>query len=111
LLRISFSTIALFISVLLIHTAGAADPASSKAAAVHAGQEVFTANCMQCHAIQPDQVRLGPSLYGEMKPPHAKKTDAQVREILKNGKGKMPSFEGKLTPTDINNLLAYLHTF
>jgi mono/diheme cytochrome c family protein len=106
LLRVSLSTIALFVPALFTFTLQAADPASSKAAAVHAGQDVFNAKCMQCHTTQPDEVRLGPSLYGEMK----KKSDAQVREILKNGKGKMPSFDGKLTPADINNLLAYLHT-
>ena len=80
------------------------------APSAHAGQDVFNSNCMQCHAIQPDQVRFGPSLYGELKKPHAKKTDAEVRQILKGGKGKMPSFDGKLKPEDINNLLAYLHT-
>jgi mono/diheme cytochrome c family protein len=79
-------------------------------ASVHAGQDVFNSNCMQCHAIQPDQVRFGPSLYGELKKPHPKKTDTEVRQILKGGKGKMPSFDSKLKPEDISNLLAYLHT-
>jgi mono/diheme cytochrome c family protein len=106
LLRIPLSTIALFVPVLFTLTLQAADPASSKSAAIHAGQDVFTAKCGQCHTTQADQVRLGPSLYHEMK----KKSDAQVRAILKNGKGKMPSFDGKLTPQETSNLLAYLHT-
>ncbi len=110
LLRMSLPIAALFVPVMLTLTVEAADPPASKAAAVHAGQDVFTANCFQCHSTQPDQVKFGPSLHGELKPPHAKKTDAQVREILKNGKGKMPSFDGKLKPEDITNLLAYLHT-
>ena len=78
------------------------------AAAVHAGQDVFTAKCFQCHSTVKDQVRFGPSLYGKLK--QHQKSEAQVRQILKDGKGKMPSFDGKLTPEETNNLLAYLHT-
>ena len=104
--KISLCAVAILAPVMLTLAVKAADPASSKAAAVHAGQDVFTAKCGQCHTTQADQVRLGPSLYHEMK----KKSDAQVREILKNGKGKMPSFDGKLTPQETSNLLAYLHT-
>lgn len=84
-------------------------PASASPAA-HAGQQVFTQRCFQCHSVLPDQVRFGPSLYNEMKKPHPKKTDAQVRSILQNGNGKMPSFKDVLTKEDTDNLLAYLHT-
>ena len=85
-----------------------ASPNAKPSPAAHAGQEVFTANCFQCHSVVQDQVRFGPSLYGELK--QHQKSDAQVRQILKDGKGKMPSFDGKLTPEETNNLLAYLHT-
>jgi mono/diheme cytochrome c family protein len=86
----------------------AADPA--KAGSAQAGQETFNSICMQCHSIQPDQVRFGPSLYGELKKPHPKKTDAEVRQILKDGKGKMPPLGGRLSDKDIANVIAYLHT-
>jgi mono/diheme cytochrome c family protein len=33
-----------------------------------------------------------------------------VRNILKNGQGKMPSFNGVLSKEDTDNLLAYLHS-
>jgi mono/diheme cytochrome c family protein len=81
-----------------------------KAGSAPAGQETFNTICMQCHSIQPDQVRFGPSLYGELKKPHPRKTDAEVRQILKEGKGKMPPLGGKLSDQDIANLVAYLHT-
>ena len=90
--------------------ANAQKNSASKEQAVHAGQEVFTQRCFQCHSVLPDQVRFGPSLYGELKKPHAKKTDAEVRTILKNGKGKMPSFKDVLSKEDTDNLLAYLHS-
>jgi mono/diheme cytochrome c family protein len=60
--------------------------------------------------VIPNQVRFGPSLYGVLSKPHPRKTDAEVRGILKNGKGKMPSFKDVLSKEDTDNLLAYLHS-
>ena len=86
-----------------------ANPAS-KQQAVHAGQQVFTQHCFQCHSVLPDQVRFGPSLHGLLKKPHPLKTEPEVRTILKNGLGKMPSFKDVLSKEETDNLLAYLHT-
>ena len=77
---------------------------------VHAGQDVFNKYCFQCHSMNEGQNMLGPSLYAEMRKPHPKKTPAEVRMILQNGKGKMPSFADRLTAMDTDNLLAYLRT-
>ncbi len=85
--------------------AGAPDPVK-----VHAGQDVFTKYCIQCHSMNEGQNTFGPSLYGEMRKPHPKKTPEQIRLILQNGKGKMPSFADRLTPDDTDDLLAYLRT-
>jgi mono/diheme cytochrome c family protein len=90
--------------------ASAQTSAAAKQEAVHAGQQVFTQHCFQCHSVIPDQVRFGPSLHGVVSKPHPRKTDAQVRTILKNGQGKMPSFNGVLSKEDTDNLLAYLHS-
>lgn len=84
--------------------------ADKTATMVHAGQDIYTHRCLQCHSVNEGEVRLGPSLYGEMKKPHPKKSTTEIRTILQNGKGKMPSFKDKLTKQDIDNLLAYLHT-
>jgi len=85
-------------------------PSAATAAKAHAGQQIFEKNCMQCHAVIEGQYSFGPNLFGEMKSPHPKKTAAEVRTILKDGKGKMPSFADKLTAPDTDNLIAYLHT-
>jgi mono/diheme cytochrome c family protein len=87
-----------------------AQASAAKSPAAHAGQQIFTQRCFQCHSVIPDQVRFGPSLFGVVSKPHPRKTDAEVRTILKNGKGKMPSFDGVLTKEDTDNLLAYLHS-
>jgi mono/diheme cytochrome c family protein len=91
-------------------TIGAHAAPPSNEESVKAGQQVFTTNCFQCHSVQPDQVRFGPSLYNELKKPHPKKTDVEVREILKNGKNKMPPIGAKLSKQETDDLLAYLHT-
>jgi mono/diheme cytochrome c family protein len=65
---------------------------------------------MQCHSANQGQVMLGPSLYGEMRLAPKKKTSAQIRTIVSDGKGKMPPFKDLLTNDDVNNLIAYLGT-
>ena len=103
-------TFAIALSLGCVLTANSQSPAISKTQPVHAGQQLFTQKCFQCHSVLPDQVRFGPSLYGALNKPHPRKTDAQVRTILENGKGKMPSFKDVLSKQDTDNLLAYLHS-
>lgn len=77
---------------------------------VQSGEEIFTQNCHQCHAVFEGQYSVGPNLHLEMKKPHPKKSAAEIRAILKNGKGKMPSFSEKLSQEDTEDLLAYIRT-
>lgn len=77
---------------------------------VRVGKETFEKTCMQCHATIDGQVSFGPNLHGVLKAPHPRKTPAEVRVILKDGKGKMPALGEKLTKTDVDNLIAYLRT-
>jgi mono/diheme cytochrome c family protein len=87
-----------------------ASEAEKNAASVHAGEEIFIQNCHQCHAVFEGQYSVGPNLHLEMKKPHPKKSAVEIRAILKNGKGKMPSFADKLTEEDTDDLLAYIRT-
>jgi mono/diheme cytochrome c family protein len=110
-----FGSIAI-VGLLTIATFGSLQGSPSQPAAEQkspqatAGAQTFTKNCMQCHAVYEGQESFGPNLFHEMKPPHPKKTPAEIREILKSGKGKMPSFNAKLSSGDMDNLIAYLHT-
>ena len=99
----------LFLSGLAVAAEAQANVAS-KQQAVHVGQQIFLQKCMQCHSFNPDQVLFGPSLYREMSTSPHKKTAAQIRKILKSGKGKMPAFGGTLTEKDVDDLLAYLRS-
>jgi mono/diheme cytochrome c family protein len=74
---------------------------------IYAGQQIFLNRCFQSHSVNKDEVRFGPSLYGETnKSPH-KKNVAQVRAIIKNWKNKMPAFKDTIPDKDLDDLLAY----
>ena len=76
---------------------------------MHTGKEIFTQKCSQCHSVLPDQVQFGPSLYGEMRKPQPKMTDAQIRTTVRDGKGKMPPVKD-LSKEDTDNLLDYIRS-
>lgn len=77
---------------------------------VHSGSDVFTENCLPCHSTEPGKDLLGPSLYGEMREARPKKTEQEIRAIIRDGKGKMPAFKENLTEEDTDNLLAYIRS-
>ncbi len=90
--------------------AQAAKPAGKDAGNAHAGETLFMQKCFQCHSVAEGEVRFGPSLYHEVKKPKPKKTEAEVRLIIKNGKNKMPAWGAILTAQDTDNLLAYIRS-
>jgi mono/diheme cytochrome c family protein len=92
------------------HTASQTPATTVSNTSLHAGQEIFTHKCFQCHSVVEGQVRFGPSLYHEVKGPQPKMTPSEIRGILKTGKGKMPSFQESLTKEDVDNLLAYIRS-
>jgi mono/diheme cytochrome c family protein len=78
---------------------------------MQAGEAIFVKKCFQCHSVLEGQTpRLGPSLYREMSGRHPKQNASTIRQLLKNGKGKMPSFGATLTKEDTDNLIAYIRT-
>lgn len=72
-----------------------------------AGEANFQRRCVMCHSLSPNVKIVGPSLYSEMRGPHAH-TAASVREIIVNGKGLMPPMGKQLTDQEIADVLAYL---
>jgi mono/diheme cytochrome c family protein len=101
----------LFLSIALL--AGKAQAPAGNAAqppSIQHGKQIFMQRCMQCHSVNKDQVLLGPSLFGVMTTSPHKKTAAQIRVLLRDGKGKMPPWKDILTPDDVDNILVYLHT-
>ena len=71
------------------------------------GYDVYVSNCARCHG-QEGQGGVGPRLAGEVTTafPDAQDEVAFVR----SGRDGMPSFAGQLSPTEIEDVVAYTRT-
>jgi len=86
---------------------------AAPAFAQSAGAATYTAKCQMCHG--PDGTAATP--VGKMmkvpsfKSPAAKAaSEASLIAITKDGKGKMPSYNGKLTDAQIREVISYIRT-
>lgn len=78
-----------------------------------AGADTYKSKCAMCHG--PDGTAATPM--GKMMkipsfkdPAVVKATDAALIETTKNGKGKMPAYNGKLTDAQIKAVVSYIRT-
>jgi mono/diheme cytochrome c family protein len=79
------------------------------------GRHIYDQYCDRCHAPYSSRGRQGPSLKGVLKKPYLSVSgmpanDDRVRDIILLGRNKMEGFGNILTPQQVNDLLAYLHT-
>jgi mono/diheme cytochrome c family protein len=79
------------------------------------GRHIYDQYCDRCHAPYSSRGRQGPSLKGVFKKQYLSASgmpanDDRVRDIIILGRNKMEGFGNVLTPEQINDLLAYLHT-
>ena len=77
------------------------------------GADTFKAKCAMCHGA--DGTGNTPAGKSTKTPsfssPEVQTTSAaQLAAITKEGKGKMPSYSGKLTDAQINEVVAYIQT-
>jgi cytochrome c6 len=77
------------------------------------GADTYKAKCQMCHAADGG----GDTPAGKaMKalpfnsPDVLKASDSDLIAIVKNGKGKMPAFDGKITDAQIKDVVAYIRT-
>jgi len=70
--------------------------------------------CAVCHNTETEDKKVGPSLKGLFQRSKLKNgssvTDESVRAMINGGGDGMPSFAGKLSEEEKENLIAYLHT-
>ncbi len=83
------------------------------ALAQSAGADTFKAKCQMCHGVD----GLGQTPAGRVAkivslkdPAVVNAKDADLMEVVKKGKNKMPSFAGKLTDEQIQAAIAYIRT-
>ncbi len=105
-------TLLLGLPVLLVWIGGnlfahAQSPIQSVAA--RNGERIFVQSCTPCHDAHTRASRVGPSLKGYYSDHEPRPTDAQLRAIISQGKGKMPKFSN-LSNTQTDDLIAYLKT-
>jgi len=79
------------------------------------GRHIYDQYCDRCHAPYSSRGRQGPSLEGVFKKPYLSMSgmpanDDRLRDIVMLGRNKMDGFGNVLTPEQVNDLLAYLHT-
>jgi quinoprotein glucose dehydrogenase len=76
----------------------------ARATPVERGAALFNANCTFCHGFNR---RGNPPLYPPLK--DLQRTAAEIRAIVTEGRGIMPSFS-HFSETQLTNLIAYLHS-
>jgi cytochrome c6 len=98
-----FAVLALFIS--FQGTVLAAPPDQT-------GQMLFNHNCATCHSQNGTPTAVGKSLNAPDlgSAPVRNQTNAQLQQIISNGKGNMPAFKDKLSQAEVDSLVAYVHT-
>ena len=80
-----------------------------------AGRRVYDAECDRCHQPYSTHGRKGPGLKGVFQNKYLPLSglpanDERVTDIIRLGRNEMPGFNQKLSPQDMQDLLAYLHT-
>jgi mono/diheme cytochrome c family protein len=80
-----------------------------------AGRRIYDAECDRCHEPYSSRGKKGPSLKGVFQRKYLSLSglpanDERVTDIIRMGRNEMPGYSQKLSPQDIQNLLAYLHT-
>jgi cytochrome c6 len=87
--------------------------ASRTSLAQASGPDLYKAKCEMCHGADGlSNTQLGKALGAQPynSPEVLKLTDAQLTEVIKQGKNKMPPFGTQLTDAQIKSLLPYIHT-
>ena len=79
------------------------------------GKHLYAARCAHCHEDNDLALKkVPPDLHAAFTrttlPSGAPATDERVKRVVLAGKGMMPSFAGRFTDEQMNDLVAYLHT-
>ena len=79
------------------------------------GRRIYDAECGRCHEPYSTRGKKGPGLKGIFQHKYLSLSglpanDERVADITRLGRGEMPGFSQKLSPQEMQDLLAYLHT-
>jgi cytochrome c6 len=77
------------------------------------GPDTYKSKCLMCHGadgLAATSVGKAMKIPSFKDPAVVKSTDAQLFATVKNGKGKMQPFAGKITDNQIKSVVAYIRT-
>lgn len=80
-----------------------------------AGRRIYDAECDRCHEPYSTRGKKGPGLKGVFQHKYLSLSglpanDERVTDIIRLGRGEMPGFNQKVSPQELQDLLAYMHT-
>jgi mono/diheme cytochrome c family protein len=80
-----------------------------------AGRRIYDSECDRCHEPYSTRGKKGPGLKGVFQHKYLSlsglpATDERVTDIIRLGRHEMPGYAQKLSPQEMQDLLAYLHT-
>jgi cytochrome c6 len=85
---------------------------ASPATAGAASASTFKAKCVMCHGQDGGGSQVGKTMnVPDLRSPAVQKqTDAELAQIITDGKGGMPSFKGALSDDQIHGLVTYIRS-
>jgi cytochrome c6 len=106
--RICYRTVFAFMALLFVLQAATVVAAPQD----QAGRSLFNSTCASCHGQHGIPTAVGKSLNAPELGSKAvqSRTDAELQQIIANGKGNMPPFNDRLSDAQINSLVAYIRT-
>jgi mono/diheme cytochrome c family protein len=80
-----------------------------------AGRKLYDSHCDRCHEPYSTRGKKGPGLKGVFQSKYLSLSglpanDERVSDIIRLGRNEMPAFSQTLSPQDVQDLLAYMHT-
>ena len=107
----SLNAILALTACLVAITMLAASPAAGADNA--AGEAVFKSKCVTCHGADGGGTAVGKSLkVADLRSADVQnKSDAELTQVISDGKGNMPGFKGTITDDEIAAVLAHVRTF
>jgi cytochrome c6 len=104
----SYTAVFAFITLLVVLQAATAVAAPQD----QTGRSLFNSTCASCHGQNGTPTAVGKSLNAPDLGSKAvqPQTDAELQQIIANGKGNMPAFNGRLSDSQIDSLVAYIRT-
>ena len=84
----------------------------SLSARAQSAADLFKSKCAGCHAADGTGSKMGKMMgaHDFTTADVQKMSDAELTDIITNGKNKMPKYGDKLKPEDIKGLVAYIRT-